>query len=59
MLTLELQKREMFPLPNGNELIRARARGLAMLSLALWGGTILAGRLLAYTHSILMATDPY
>ena len=36
-----------------------RARQLAWWSLALWAGTILAGRLLAYTHTILMASDAF
>lgn len=36
-----------------------RARLLACGSLLLWAGTILAGRLLAYTHSILMASDGF
>jgi hypothetical protein len=37
--------------------ISARARLLAMLSLLFWAGTILTGRLLAYTHHILLASD--
>jgi hypothetical protein len=37
--------------------VGARARRLAMLSLLLWAGTILAGRLLAYTHTILLASE--
>jgi hypothetical protein len=36
-----------------------RTRQLAWSSLLLWAGTILAGRLLAYTHSILMASDAF
>ena len=36
-----------------------RVRQLAWSSLVLWAGTILAGRLLAYTHSILMASDGF
>ena len=35
------------------------ARQLAMLSLVLWAGTILAGRLLAYTHHILLASEGF
>ncbi len=37
--------------------LSVRARRLAVLSLFLWAGTILAGRLLAYTHHILLASD--
>ena len=37
--------------------VTARARRLAMLSLLLWAGTIFAGRLLAYTYTILLASD--
>jgi hypothetical protein len=36
-----------------------RARQLAWCSLALWAGTILSGRLLAYTNIILMASDGF
>ena len=34
-----------------------RARFLAIASLLLWTGTIFTGRLLAYTHHILLASD--
>jgi hypothetical protein len=37
--------------------VSRRARRLAMLSLCLWAGTILAGRFLAYTHHILLASE--
>jgi hypothetical protein len=37
--------------------VSTRARQLAMLSLLLWAGTIFAGRLLAYTHHILLASE--
>jgi hypothetical protein len=37
--------------------VSTRARRLAVLSLLLWAGTILAGRLLAYTYSILLASE--
>jgi len=37
--------------------LSARGRRLAMLSLLFWAGTILTGRLLAYTHHILLASD--
>lgn len=39
--------------------ITARGKALAVGSLVLWTGTIFTGRLLAYTHSILMASDPW
>ncbi len=39
--------------------VTARARGLAVLSLLLWAGTIFAGRLLAYTHHILLASEGF
>ena len=35
------------------------ARRLALLSLVLWAGTIFAGRLLAYTHHILLASEGF
>jgi hypothetical protein len=37
--------------------VTAQARYLAMLSLFLWAGTIFAGRFLAYTHHILLASE--
>lgn len=37
--------------------VSSRARRLAILSLLLWAGTILAGRFLAYTHHILLASE--
>jgi hypothetical protein len=37
--------------------VSRRARRLAMFSLCLWAGTILAGRFLAYTHHILLASE--
>lgn len=37
--------------------VSVRGRRLAMLSLFVWAGTIFAGRLLAYTHHILLASD--
>ena len=37
--------------------VTARARRLAIWSLLLWAGTIFAGRLLAYTYTILLASD--
>jgi hypothetical protein len=37
--------------------VSARARHLALASLVLWTATIFAGRLLAYTHHILLASE--
>jgi hypothetical protein len=37
--------------------VSAQARRLALLSLFLWAGTILAGRFLAYTHHILLTSE--
>ena len=37
--------------------VSALARGLALASLLLWAATIFAGRLLAYTHHILLASE--
>jgi hypothetical protein len=39
--------------------ITQRGRRLALLSLFLWAGTIFAGRLLAYTHHILLASEGF
>lgn len=39
--------------------VTPRARRLALLSLVLWAGTIFAGRLLAYTHHILLASEGF
>lgn len=39
--------------------VSRRARRLAWLSLFLWAGTILTGRLLAYTHHILLASEGF
>lgn len=55
---LERIKGELI-VPNGSAAreVSALARQLAVLSLFLWAGTILAGRLLAYTHHILLASE--
>jgi hypothetical protein len=37
--------------------VSTRARRLALASLLLWTATIFAGRLLAYTHHILLASE--
>ena len=36
-----------------------KARVLAVVSFLLWAGAITSGRLLAYTHNMLMASDPF
>jgi hypothetical protein len=58
LCVLERMKGELV-LPNGatSREVGSRARRLAVLSLLLWAGTILAGRLLAYTHHILLASE--
>jgi uncharacterized membrane protein len=38
--------------------LQGRVRSLAALSIALWVATITSGRFLAYTYTILMASDP-
>jgi len=60
MLTLEHLRREAFPaLAREPAAVSGKARRLAVLSLCLWAGTILSGRLLAYTHTILLVSDRY
>ncbi len=39
--------------------VSARARQLAWLALLFWAGTIFAGRLLAYTHHILLVSEGF
>lgn len=55
---LERMKGELV-VPSGSAAreVGSRARNLAVLSLLLWAGTILAGRFLAYTHHILLASE--
>jgi hypothetical protein len=59
LVALERIKREMFP--TGHAVIGTAVTGtvrfLASTSLVAWAGTILAGRLLAYTHRILLVSD--
>jgi hypothetical protein len=43
----------------GAAAVSARARRLAAASLVIWAGTILAGRFLAYTHTILLASEGF
>ena len=54
---LQQLKGELAVAPDAAREVSARARHLALLSLFMWAGTILAGRLLAYTHHILLASD--
>jgi hypothetical protein len=57
---LEATKTELAGTPGSHVLaVSPRARRLALLSLVLWAATILAGRLLAYTHSILLASEGF
>jgi hypothetical protein len=60
MWVLEITKRELIAADRGETAaVSDRVRRLAMLSIALWGATIFAGRLLAYTHSILLASEGF
>jgi hypothetical protein len=43
----------------GTRAVSPRARQLAVVSLVLWALTILAGRFLAYTHHILLASEAF
>jgi len=60
LLALEATRREVFDeaRPGDTIVVTSRARALAIASLAFWAGTILTGRLLAYTYVILLASDP-
>jgi hypothetical protein len=60
LIALEATRREVFDevRPGDAITVTRRARTLAIASLACWAGTILTGRLLAYTYVILMASDP-
>jgi hypothetical protein len=53
--------REEITVANGSAAreVTARGRRLAVLSLFFWAGTIFAGRLLAYTHHILLASEGF
>jgi hypothetical protein len=61
LIALERIRQQVFAgtRPGDPIIVTRRARGLAIASLAFWAGTILTGRLLAYTYSILMASDPF
>jgi hypothetical protein len=59
MINLEWTKKEVFVGVKLGEILTVsnKAKWLAGTSLAIWAGTILAGRLLAYTYNILLASD--
>jgi hypothetical protein len=56
---LEQTKGELLATGAGPTTITSRARRLAALSLLFWAGAIFAGRLLAYTHNILLASEGF
>jgi hypothetical protein len=60
LIALEGTRREVFDATRPGDVIAVsrRARALAVASLVCWAGTILTGRLLAYTYRILMVGDP-
>lgn len=51
--------RELFPDGHGvaGATVTAAAKRWAVASLVIWAGTVFTGRLLAYTHSVLFASD--
>jgi hypothetical protein len=59
VLSIEGIKREVFSpaMPGQAIAVSAKAKMLAGASLVLLAGTIVAGRLLAYTHSVLLTSD--
>jgi hypothetical protein len=59
MWVVELINREMSAAGSSSGLATRRACGLAVASLALWAGAIVAGRFLAYTHSILLVSEGF
>ena len=60
MWVLEVQKRELVAADRGGAtVVNDRLRRLATASIALWGATVFAGRFLAYTHSILLASEGF
>jgi hypothetical protein len=59
IVVIEQLRKEVFtPTTAGLLGVSTRARYLAITSLCLWTGAILAGRLLAYTYTILLASEP-
>ena len=61
LIGVERLKNEVFvgSLPGKPLAVSSRAKILAVGTLLLWGGVVFAGRLLAYTHHILLASDPW
>jgi hypothetical protein len=59
LIALESLRKEVFAEAQAGAPLQLsrRARFLAIASLLLWTGTIFTGRLLAYTHHILLASD--
>jgi len=57
MWVLERLKGELAVASGHTREISTPARAFAMLSLLVWAATILAGRYLAYTHHILLASE--
>lgn len=57
--TVELINRDLGSRAMPEQSPSARARRLAWTSLALWAGAILSGRLLAYTHSVLLVSEGF
>ena len=60
VVAIEQLRREAFTPSRGEPVgVSDRARQLAVWSLCLWAGTILAGRMLAYTNTILLASEGF
>ena len=61
LIGVERLKKEVFAGARPGEVLTVthRAKVLAVGTLLAWGGIVFAGRLLAYTHHILMASDPW
>jgi hypothetical protein len=60
MWVLERLKRELVVADGAaSRAVSPRARQLALLSMIVWAATIFAGRFLAYTHHILLASEGF
>jgi hypothetical protein len=60
VVVLERLKKELIVAADvPSRTVTPSGRRLAMLSLFVWAGTIFAGRLLAYTHHILLASEAF
>lgn len=61
LIGIESLRKEVFADARTGDVLTVshRAKMLAVGTLLLWAGTVFAGRLLAYTHHILMASDPW